>query len=198
MCCVITDRPHLVGHEQIREHPSHGATVFHHIGDTGRRSQIVLEDSELSRLVSDQVDTRDVNSHTVGRHDAGRFTVEVLARGHQAARQHVIAQDSLLAVNVREEQLERLHSLLDTLFQPRPLLGGDDAWHQIQREGSFLPGQRKRHTLVDECASECVGTRGEVGAARRRQGFVHTLVRTTHRAVGLEHLVESQLVATDV
>ena len=98
---------------------------FHHIGDTGRRSQIVLEDSELSRLVSDQVDTRDVNSHTVGRHDAGRFTVEVLARGHQAARQHVIAQDSLLAVNVREEQLERLHSLLDTLFQPRPLLGGD-------------------------------------------------------------------------
>ena len=49
-----------------------------------------------------------------------------------------------------------------------------------------------------KCASECVGTRGEVGAARRRQGFVHTLVRTTHRAVGLEHLVESQLVATDV
>ena len=192
---VVADGPHAVRGEQVREDPRHGPPVLHHVGDPGRRPQVVLEHPEGALRVADQVDARDVDAHAVGRHDAGRLAVEVLARRHQTAWDDAVAQDLLLAVDVVEVHLERLHPLRDALLQPRPLRGRDDPRHQVERERPLLAGQRERDALVDERAAQRLGAGGEFRGVGRRQFGEDALVRPTHVALGVEHLVEGLRVA---
>ena len=123
--------------------------------------------------------------------------MEVLARGDQPLREHVVAQDALFAVDVVEEHLERLHALLDAALETRPLGSGDDPGNQIEREGPLLTGQRERHALVDERPAEGVGSGGEVGSVRGRERLEDALVGRADGAVAVEHLVERQPVAPE-
>ena len=187
---VVADRAHPVGGEQVREHPRHRAAVLHHVGDTRRRAQVVLEHAEVALRVADQVDARDVDAHPVGRDDARGLAVEVLARGDQPARDDAVAQDLLLAVDVVEVHLQRLDPLLDAALEPGPLGRRDHPRHQVQRERALLAGQRERDALVDERAAERVGAGFELGGVGRGKLGVDALVGAADVALAVEHLVE--------
>lgn len=173
---VVADRPHPVGGEQVREHPRHGPAVLHDVGHPRRGAQVVLEHAEVALLVADQVDAGDVDAHPVGRGDAGRLAVEVLAGGHQPARDDAVAQDLLFAVDVLEVHLQGLNALFDALLQPRPLSRRDHTRHQVQRQRAFLPGQREGDALVDEGPVERVGAGLQFGGVRRGEFGVDALV----------------------
>ena len=192
---VVADRAHPVGGEQVREDPRHRAAVLHHVGDARRRAQVVLEHAERALRVAHQVDARDVDAHAVGRDDARRLAVEVLARGDQPARDHAVAQDLLLAVDVVEVHLQRLDALRDAALQARPLGRRDDPRHQIERERPLLTRQRERDALVDERAPERLGAGREFGGVRRREFGEDALVGSADVALRVEHLVEGLGVA---
>ena len=124
--------------------------------------------------------------------------MKVLAGGHQALRHHTVAQDFLIAVDVREEHLERFDSLFDAPLETGPFACGDDARYLVQRERSFLAGQREGDALIDERAPEGIGPRVEVYGAGGLECSVDALVRRTGLAVCVEHLVEGQTVFADI
>ena len=180
------------GGEQVREHPGHRASVLHHVGDARRRAQVVLEHTEGPVRVADQVDARDVDAHTVGRVDAGRLTVEVLARCDEPTRDQPVAQDLLLAVDVVEVVLQRLHPLRDAALEPRPFRRGDDARNEVERKRPLLTRQRERDPLIDECATERLCAGRQIGGVRRRQLGVDALVRGADGPAVVEHLIEGR------
>jgi hypothetical protein len=187
---VVVDGAHPVGGEQVRENPRHGAPVLHHIRHTRGRAQVVLENPEIAPFIADQVDAGHVDPHPVGRDDAEGLTVKMLAGSDQAARDDVVVQDFLIAVDVVEIQLEGLDPLGDAALQPAPLGGRDHAWHQVERERPLLTRQRKRDALVDERAAQRVGAGLQLGSVGGRELGVDALVRTADGALGVEHLIE--------
>ena len=194
---VVAHGAHPVRGKEVREHPGHRAAVLHDVGDPGRRAQVVLQHPPGPLRVADQVDAGDVDAHPVGRGDAHGLAVEVLAGGDEPARDHPVAQDLLLAVDVVEVHLQGLHALTDAALEPGPLGRRDDPRDEIQREGSLLPRQRERDALVDEGAAQCVGAGLEVRNIGRAQLLVDALVGAAHVAVGVEHLVERLGVRTE-
>ncbi len=191
---VVVDGTHAMRGEQVREDAGHGAAVLHYIGDARRRAQIVLEDPEIALFVADQIDAGDVDPDAVGRDDAHRLAVEMLARGDQPARDHPVVEDFLVAVDVVEVHLERLDPLGDAAFEPGPLGGRDDPRHQVQRKGPLLARQREGDALVEERARERFGASLELRGVRRREFGVDALVGATNGALGVEHLVEGHVV----
>ena len=181
--------------EQVREDPRHGAAVLHHIRDAGRRAQIVLQHPEVTLGVADQVDARDMDAHTVGWHDARSRAVEMLARGHEPARDDAVAQNLLLAVDVVEVMLQRLDPLPDAALEPRPLSRRDHPRDEIQRKWALLAGQREGDALVDERAAERVGAGFQLRGVGRSKLGEDALVRAADVALGVEHLVEGLRIA---
>ena len=149
---------------------------------------------KLPRLVADQVDAGDMDSHAVGRDDAHGLAVKVLAGRDEPARDDPVVQDLLVAVDVVEVQLEGLDPLGDAALQPGPLRGRDHPRHQVQRKRPFLTRQRKRDALVDERAAQRIGPGLEFRSVRRREFGVDALVRPADIALSIEHLVESHRV----
>ena len=186
-----------MGGEQVREDPGHRAAVLHHVRDAGRRAQVVLEHPEIALGVADKVDACDVDAHAVGRDDAHRLAVEVLAGGDEAAGDDAVAQDLLLAVDVVEVMLERLDPLGDAALEPRPLGRGDHPRDEVQRKRPLLAGQRERDALVDEGAAERVGAGFQLRGIGRGKLGEDALVRSADVALGVEHLVEGLRVATE-
>ncbi len=187
---VVADRADPVGGEQVGKDPRHGAAVLHHVGHPRRGPQVVLEHPEGALFVADQVDAGDVDPDAVGRHDARGLPVEVVAGGHQPARDHPVAQDLLVAVDVVEVGLQRGDALFDAAFQPGPFGGRDHPGHQVQRERALLAVQREGDALIGEGPVQRLGARRQFGGVRRRQFLVDPLVRSADRALGIEHLVE--------
>ena len=193
---VVADRPHPMRGEQIREDPCHRAPVLHHVGDTGRRAQVVLEHPEIALGVADQVDACDVDAHPVGRGNTHRLAVKVLAGGDEAAGDDAVAQDLLLAVDVVKVCLERLDPLGDAALESRPLRRGDDSRHEVEGKRPLLAGQRERDALVGEGAAQRVGAGFQVRGIGRGKLGEDALVRSAHVSLGVEHLVEGLRVAT--
>ena len=131
-----------------------------------------------------------MDAHPVRRVDTSGLAVEVLARRHQPARDQLVAQNVLLAVDVVEIHLQRAYPLGDAALEPRPFGGRDDPRHEIERERPLLAGQRERDALVDKRAPERIRTGGKLGRIGRRQLGVDALVRSPDGAALVEHLVE--------
>jgi hypothetical protein len=175
--------------EQVGGYPGHRPPVLHDVGHARRGPQVVLEHPEGAGLVTDQVDAGDVDAHPVRWHDACRFAVEVLARGHQPFRHDAVAEDVLLAVHVVEEHLERPHPLGDAAFELGPFRGGDHPWNEIERERPFLPQQGERDTLVGEGPAERLGPRGQIVRPLRFEDLRQPAIGRADPAVAVEHLV---------
>ena len=143
--------------------------------------------------VADEVDARDMDTHTVRRVDSGGLAVEVLAGRDKSPRDQPVAQDVLLAVDVVEVMLQRLDPLRDAALEPRPFGGGDDARHEVERERPFLAGQRERDPLVDERAAERVRAGGQLGGVGRRQLGIDALVRGPRHVPPLSNISSNAL-----
>jgi hypothetical protein len=191
---VVVDGAHPVTGEQVRENPRHGAPVLHDVRHARGRAQVVLENPPGAFLVADQVDAGDMDAHAVGRDDAHGLAVKVLARRDQPAWDDAVVQNLLVAVDVVEIQLESFDALDDAALQPGPFGRRDHPRHHVQWKWPLLTGQGESDPLVDERAGQRLGAGFEVRGVRRRKLGVDALVRATHVALGIEHLVEGQRV----
>jgi hypothetical protein len=48
-----------------------------------------------------------------------------------------LLEDALLAINVRQEVVQRRHALREAFFQVRPFAGGNDAWQEVEGKNLF-------------------------------------------------------------
>ena len=196
---IVVDRPDPVGSEQVGEDPGHHPAVLHHVGDPGRRAQVVLQHPEGALCVPDDVDAGDVDTHPVGRADPGSLPMEVLARRDQTPGQHPVAQDLLVSVDVVEEPLQGERPLGEAALELGPLGSGDHPWDHIQRERPFLlPRQGEGDALVHEGAAQCVGPGREFLGTRRSQFRVDAPIRRPDPGLAIEHLVVRGGVGTQV
>ena len=159
---VGIDGPHPVRREQLREDPRHCPPVLHDVADAGRGSQIVLQHPELAGLVPHQVDTADVDPHTIGRRHAVRRAAVRRAAHNDPAGYDAVAEHLLRAVHVGEEGLQGPDPLDDAAFDHVPLLRGDQARDQVQRKRSLLTRDVEGDPLVAEGICQGVGAAVEV------------------------------------
>ena len=186
---VVGDTTNAMTGEQLREHMGHRAPVLHDVRDPRRRAQVVLENAEGARVVAHEVDAGDVDAHATRRLDAGDAPMEVCRARDEPARHDAVGQDLAGAVDVGEEVLERQHPLTHAGLDADPLGLVDDARHEVERERSFLTGERKRDALIAEGPVAGGTALLEVVARQGREHGVERFVGGP-RAIGRgEHLV---------
>ena len=80
-----------------------------------------------------------VRVDAAGRLDADHLAHEVARPEEQLARDLPVTDDSLLAVDVVEEEVERAHPLDQAALEPVPLRAGDHPRDQVEREDPLDP-----------------------------------------------------------
>jgi diguanylate cyclase (GGDEF)-like protein len=131
----------------------------------------------------------DMDAHTARRLDAGDATMEMCRARDKLARHHAVGQDLAGAVDIGQEVLERQHPLTHAGFDADPLGLVDDARHEVERERSFLTGERKRDALVAERPVARGTALLEVVARQGREHGVERLVGGPREIGRGEHLV---------
>ncbi len=140
-----------------------------------------------------------MHADTVGWIDADRLAVKVRRRRDQLPRDDAGFEHLAGAVHVGEKRLERAHPLGDAALDDRPLVGGDDAGHEVEGKRSLLARQAKGDALVAEAAVAGSASLGELVVGEQAECFVQRRVRIAGRVTTAEHLVkrEVQLVALE-
>ena len=190
---VVRDHLNGLAPEQFGQHPRHGGAVGQHVAHPGRAPQVVLQHAELAVLVTDHVDARHMDAHTVGwRVAVGRSHEPRGARDH-LVRDEPVADDAGGAVDVGQEELERPHPLHQPCRHLGPLGAGEDPGHHVEGERSLLAVEVEGDSLVHEGAGQSGGAGRDVLGAHLGQGGGHRGVGHPGRAVAADHLVEGGL-----
>ena len=90
-----------------------------------------------------------------GRPDAVGGAGERGAGDDQLPRHDAVADDLAVVVDVVDEQVERAHALGEPALDHAPLVAGEDARHEVEREGTVAggavgAGRVERDALLDE------------------------------------------------
>ena len=188
-----------MGAEHAGQHAGHRGAVLEHVGDAARVAQVVLEHAVRAVGVAHEVDAGDEAPGAPRHGDAERLALEAVARRDEAHRDDAVFHRRPLAdVEVVEEHVQGGHSLREALLDVRPLLGGDDARHEVHREGPLEPrvlavdregdARRPERRVAEPLApSELIGT-------ERPEPEGELAVVGTHLAALVHELVEEALV----
>ena len=130
---VIIHGQDVIVLEQFREDALHDLPVLHHVRHSRRNAQIVLQHVDRAIAVPDEIRSADMCPHAQRRIDAAALGPEIPGVRQHLGRKHAVLHDFLIVVQVIDEQVERLHALLETGAHPFPLAARDDARNQVQR-----------------------------------------------------------------
>jgi hypothetical protein len=72
-------------------------------------------------------------------HHAAQLALVLLAREHEVGGEHAIGQAALVAVDVEQEQVQGGDALDEAVLDAAPLVGRDDARHEVEREDALQP-----------------------------------------------------------
>ena len=122
----------LLEHLRIEAH--HHLTVFEHVGDAGRRTQVILQHVVLTVVIAHHIDAGDMGIGVVWQVDALHARLILLVGQHLLGRDQPRAQNILLMIDVIEEGVERFHPLANAAVNALPLPGGYDPRHAIKRD----------------------------------------------------------------
>ena len=137
---VVVDRADAVVGEDLGQDAGHGLPVLEHVGDAGRVAEVVLEHAVPALAVADDVDAGHEAPRAVGHRDADRLAAEAVGRRHQPPRHDAVADGgSLAGVEVVEEAVEDGDPLDQAPLDVGPLVGRDEARHEVHREGALDP-----------------------------------------------------------
>ena len=186
---VVGDAADAVTGEELGEHVGHGPTVLDHVRDARRRAQVVLEHAEAAGAVAHEVDPGDVHPHAARRIEPVHAAVVVRRARDQPPRDHAVGEDLTGAVHVAEEAFEREHPLADARLDDRPLVGVDDAGHEVERERTLLARVREGDALVVERPVAGCAARLEVVPGEGAEHLVQRLVVRPRLVGAREHLV---------
>ncbi len=102
---VILDRANLVGAEHLREHALHHTAIFQHVAHAAGRAAVVLQDQVLPFLVANQIGPADVDVNVSRNVQVEHLPAEHLGAVDQLRRNHPLAQNTLLMINVLAEKV---------------------------------------------------------------------------------------------
>ena len=74
---IVANRAYPHGDKKFRKGLSHHSTIGDDVAHTAGHAHVIFEHPPATLLVTDQVDTADLDPHAVRRNDAGRLPVEV-------------------------------------------------------------------------------------------------------------------------
>ena len=132
---VVVDRADEVVVEDPREHAGHGGAVLEHVRHAARVAEVVLQHAVGALGVAHDVDAGHQAAGTVRHGDAERLALEAVAARDEPARDDPVVDGRLVAhVQVVEEPVEGGDPLDEPLLDVGPLVGRDDARHQVHRE----------------------------------------------------------------
>ena len=134
---VVRHRRHLVHGEQLGEEPHHHLAVLQHVRHAGGHAQVVFQhviDALAARVRrAHDVDAADVRIDVLRHLHAHHLGPELGVADDQVRRHDARADDLLAVVHVVDEAVERRHALHQPLLHALPLVRGDDARDQVER-----------------------------------------------------------------
>jgi len=96
----IRRRDAHAGSKRASRNSGHSPTILDDVRDARRNAQVVLQDSKVALLVTDEVHARDRDSCRVRRNDAHRFATEVLTRRDQTAWDEAVVKTHAVLIDV--------------------------------------------------------------------------------------------------
>ena len=152
---VVVDRPYPVSGEQLGHESCHGDAVLEHVGDARGRADIVFEHSPAAVAAADEVATGNVAVDAARRTHAVDGPGEARPAHDQRPRDDARPDDLVRVVDVVDERVQGADPLRQSALDRRPLLGGEDAGHQIEGEGTVAtlavgPGNLEGDPLLHE------------------------------------------------
>ena len=166
------NRRHLHLIKQFRHQFQHHFAVFQHVGHAGRGAGVIFQHIEIVAAGAHQIDAGDMHPHAARRGAAHHVQAIGRVHQHQFRRDQAGLQYVLRAIDIGQEHVERLHPLLQALFQPGPFRAGDDARHDVERDQS-LRGLRVS-----------INSKGDADAAEEQFGLGASGGHEFGRAVG--------------
>ena len=194
---IVIDRQDTGGLEHLGEHAFYDLAVLEHVRHPGGDAQIVLQHVHRAVGAAHQVRAADVRPDALRRVNADALRAKVGRIGQVSAREHVIAHDALLVVDVVDEQIERLRALLQPGFDAPPLVERDHARNDVERPGAI---DRSALLVIDRkgdphAANGCVGgllARRELFGSERREKFDQCAGCGPRCTTGPDQLIEAR------
>ena len=131
---IVLDRPDRLGGEKLREQAHHHAPVLEHVRHARGHAQVVLEHVVGAFVGAHQVDPGDVGVNAAGHVDALHLAPVLRIGQHAFDRYDPRLEDVLLVVDVVQEEVQRLHPLLEAPLQDAPLARRNDPRHEVERD----------------------------------------------------------------
>ena len=125
----------------------------------------------------------DVDAHAVRGLEPGDDAVVVRRRHDGVARHDAVGEQLARPVGVGEEGLERQHPLPDARLDVVPVLGLDQAGHDVERERPLLARDAERDALLEIGRRQRVGPQPDLVGAHLLERRVHLLVARAGRRV---------------
>ena len=134
VCVADFVRHDVVAFTQFGEELARNLQRLELVGDAGGNTQVVFEDDVSAVALLHEVDAVDVDEDVLRGAEALELRVEILA-----GIDHVVGDDGLLSgVEVKQEGVERLESLLDARLDGAPLVDVDDTGYPVGWDGAEL------------------------------------------------------------
>ena len=116
-----------------------------------------------------------------GRIEADHFRSIALGFQHQVFRDHALADNSLVVIDVVEEQVQRLNALNQTGLHRRPLFASHRPRNEVERENLLhaapIRVDREGDALVDEHQVRAGAALLKLARQQLPQPFKQTIMR---------------------
>ena len=154
VCGISVDWTDSAGAEELREDALHRVAVLEHVGDPGRATTVVFKDEVAAVLIADQVGATDVDVGVLRDGDADEFRPVMCGAEHDLGRDHAFLDDTLLMVDIVEEEIQGRDPLDQSGFDMLPFAGRDHTREGVEREDAFraflVSVDRERDALFEE------------------------------------------------
>src|SRR5262245_36190589 len=113
----------------------------------------------------------------------------------QVSGNYLVSNDSLIVIDVVEEQVERGDTLYQAAFKVGPLSSWNDPWNQVKRKNAFdalllLAVDSERNALIEERDVSVATTFVERLGRHLGKHFMQSTIMRSRFSGGGEHFIE--------
>ena len=116
-------------------------------------------------------------------------TVEMCAGGHKLSWNHAISDNCHPPVDIVQECFKGFDALSNATLQYIPLIGGNDAWDNIQGKRPLLPRVVERHATVQEGSGHGIGPGGDIRQGKLAESPGNLTIGSSGNVALGKHLV---------
>src|ERR1043166_3958537 len=123
--------------KHLREGSFHHPAVFQDIRNSRGTPQVIFEDVNLTVAIPDEIRAGDMAPDALRRVETHTFLAKRPGGLDEILGHYLIFDDLLLVINIVDEKIERIDSLLESLFNPIPFCGFNYARDDIEWKDLF-------------------------------------------------------------